>query len=71
MLQNRASLARDWQIVYYAFDLLELEGEDLKRRPLAERKHDCSNSSLGRTCATCRVARFGRGRGAYHKGYRF
>jgi ATP-dependent DNA ligase len=38
MLQNRASLARDWQIVYYAFDLLELEGEDLKRRPLAERK---------------------------------
>jgi bifunctional non-homologous end joining protein LigD len=27
MLQNRASLRRDWQIVYYAFDLLELEGE--------------------------------------------
>ena len=28
----------DWQIVYYAFDLLELEGDDLKNRPLAERK---------------------------------
>jgi bifunctional non-homologous end joining protein LigD len=28
MLQNRASLGRDWQIVYYAFDLLELDGKD-------------------------------------------
>ena len=28
----------DWQIVYYAFDLLELEGDDLKNRRLAERK---------------------------------
>ena len=31
-------LGRNWQIVYYAFDLLELEGEDLKGRPLYERK---------------------------------
>jgi bifunctional non-homologous end joining protein LigD len=38
MLQHRASLGRDWQIVYYAFDLLELEGEDLKSRPLSQRK---------------------------------
>jgi ATP-dependent DNA ligase len=38
MLQHRASLGRDWQIVYYAFDLLELEGEDWKGRPLSERK---------------------------------
>jgi hypothetical protein len=38
MLQNRASLRRDWQIVYYAFDLLELEGEDWKARLLTERK---------------------------------
>ena len=38
MLQNRASLGRDWQIVYYAFDLLEFEGEDWKARPLTERK---------------------------------
>jgi bifunctional non-homologous end joining protein LigD len=38
MLQNRASLGRDWQIVYYAFDLLELEGEDWKPRALTERK---------------------------------
>jgi bifunctional non-homologous end joining protein LigD len=26
-LQNRSSLRRDWHIVYYAFDLLSLEGE--------------------------------------------
>ena len=38
MLQHRASLGRGWQIVYYAFDLLELEAEDLKGRPLSERK---------------------------------
>ena len=38
MLQNRAALGQDWQIVYYAFDLLELDGEDLKNRPLIERK---------------------------------
>jgi bifunctional non-homologous end joining protein LigD len=38
MLQNRASLGRNWQIVYYAFDLLELEGKDWKTRPLTERK---------------------------------
>jgi bifunctional non-homologous end joining protein LigD len=38
MLQNRASLGRDWQIVYYAFDLLELDGKDWKTRPLTERK---------------------------------
>ena len=37
MLQHRASLGRDWQIVYYAFDLLELEDEDLKGRPLSDR----------------------------------
>jgi bifunctional non-homologous end joining protein LigD len=38
MLQNRALHGRDWQIVYYAFDLLELEGEDWKARALIERK---------------------------------
>ncbi len=37
-LQNRASTGRDWQIVYYAFDLLELEGVDLKSKPLHIRK---------------------------------
>jgi len=37
-LQNRASLRRDWQIVYYAFDLLNFEGEDWTKKPLAERK---------------------------------
>ena len=38
MLQNRASLGRGWAIVYYAFDLLELDGVDWKSRPLEERK---------------------------------
>jgi bifunctional non-homologous end joining protein LigD len=38
MLQNRASLGHDWAIVYYAFDLLELDGVDWKKRPLEQRK---------------------------------
>jgi bifunctional non-homologous end joining protein LigD len=37
-LQNRASLGSDWQIVYYAFDLLNCEGEDWTKKPLRERK---------------------------------
>ena len=37
-LQNRASLGNDWQVVYYAFDLLNLEGEDWTKKPLHERK---------------------------------
>src|SRR5436190_13437270 len=38
VLQNRKTLGRGWEVVYYAFDLLNLEGEDLQRRPLHERK---------------------------------
>jgi bifunctional non-homologous end joining protein LigD len=60
MLQHRASVGRDWQIVYYAFDLLELEGEDLKGRPLLERKSDYSKSSLVRDRLQRRAARLGR-----------
>lgn len=37
-LRNRKSLGREWHVVYYAFDLLQLEGEDLKRLPLDERR---------------------------------
>ena len=37
-LQNRASLGRDWQIVYYAFDLLNFEGEDWTKKPLRRTK---------------------------------
>jgi bifunctional non-homologous end joining protein LigD len=37
-LQNRASTGHQWQIVYYAFDLLNLEGEDLTKKPLEIRK---------------------------------
>jgi bifunctional non-homologous end joining protein LigD len=38
MLQNRATLPRGWSLVYYAFDLLYLNGQDLKTRPLRERR---------------------------------
>jgi bifunctional non-homologous end joining protein LigD len=37
-LQNRASLGKEWQVVYYAFDLLNFEGEDWTKKPLRERK---------------------------------
>jgi ATP-dependent DNA ligase len=37
-LQNRASLGKDWLIDYYAFDLLNVEGEDLRRLPLEQRR---------------------------------
>jgi bifunctional non-homologous end joining protein LigD len=37
-LQNRASLGPDWQIVYYAFDLLNFENDDWTNKPLGERK---------------------------------
>jgi bifunctional non-homologous end joining protein LigD len=37
-LQNRASTGRKWQIVYYAFDLLHLDGEDWTKKPLHARK---------------------------------
>ena len=38
MLQNRSSLPPGWTLVYYAFDLLHLNGKDLKDRPLRERR---------------------------------
>jgi bifunctional non-homologous end joining protein LigD len=38
VLQNRKTMGRGWSVVYYAFDLLNLEGEDLQRLPLHARK---------------------------------
>jgi bifunctional non-homologous end joining protein LigD len=38
MLQNRATAGRAWQIVYYAFDLLHLDGRELRNEPLESRK---------------------------------
>lgn len=38
MLQNRSSLPAGWSLVYYAFDLLHLNGKDLKTSPLRERR---------------------------------
>ena len=37
-MQNRASSGRDWQILYYAFDLLNLNGDDWTKTRLRERK---------------------------------
>ncbi len=37
-LQNRAALGRKWHVVYYAFDLLNLGGEDMTKLPLEQRK---------------------------------
>ena len=37
-LQNRATSGRDYQIVYYAFDLLNVDGVDWTKKPLHERK---------------------------------
>jgi bifunctional non-homologous end joining protein LigD len=38
MLQNRSSMPPGWSLVYYAFDLLHLDGKDLKDHPLRERR---------------------------------
>jgi bifunctional non-homologous end joining protein LigD len=37
-LQNAGNTKEDTQLVFFAFDLLALEGEDLRARPLVERK---------------------------------
>ncbi|HEX4696342.1 MAG TPA: non-homologous end-joining DNA ligase [Candidatus Udaeobacter sp.] len=46
-LQNRASMGRDWQIVYYAFDLLNVEGEDWTKKPLELRKQKLREITKG------------------------
>ena len=38
MLQNRGSLPSGWSLAYYCFDLMQLNGEDLKNQPLKERR---------------------------------
>jgi DNA ligase D-like protein (predicted ligase) len=38
MLQNRSSLPAGWSLAYYVFDLLHLNGKDLKTRPLRDRR---------------------------------
>ncbi len=37
-LQNRATSGCRWQILYYAFDLLNLDGHDWTKKPLYQRK---------------------------------
>jgi ATP-dependent DNA ligase len=38
MLQHRGSLGKNGRVVYYAFDLLNLDGRDVHGLPLVERK---------------------------------
>ena len=38
VLQNRGKLPTGYQLVYYVFDILFLDGRDLKQNPLAERR---------------------------------
>ncbi|HEV2804752.1 MAG TPA: non-homologous end-joining DNA ligase [Chthoniobacterales bacterium] len=38
VLQNRKALGAGWSVVYYAFDLLQLDGQDLQQLPLHVRK---------------------------------
>jgi bifunctional non-homologous end joining protein LigD len=47
-LQNRGSLEHAWHIVYYAFDLLNLEGEDLRHLAFEKRKENWRPWSQGR-----------------------
>jgi DNA ligase D-like protein (predicted ligase) len=37
-LQNRGAFSSDWSLRYYVFDILHLNGRDLRERPLVERK---------------------------------
>ena len=46
-------LSRKGEPVFYAFDLLWLDGEDLRRRPLVERKSDSRDSSGPRSVQGC------------------
>jgi bifunctional non-homologous end joining protein LigD len=38
MLQNRAKLPAGWRLLYYAFDLLYLDGKDMRLMPLRKRR---------------------------------
>ena len=46
-LQNRATSGREWQILYYAFDLLNLDGNDWTKKPLYERKKKLREILIG------------------------
>ena len=41
-LEETLGAGRDRDVVYFAFDLLELDGQDLRRKPLVERKETLS-----------------------------
>jgi bifunctional non-homologous end joining protein LigD len=62
-LQNSLSTGRDGHCVYYAFDLLAHAGQDLRSRPLIERKALLSNV-LGKIKGKIRLSEHVRGSGA-------
>jgi len=47
MLQHRATLDKNRRVVYYAFDLLNLNGRDLRGLPLEERKARLAETVVG------------------------
>jgi bifunctional non-homologous end joining protein LigD len=47
MLQHRGSLGKNRRVVYYAFDLLNLNGRDLRGLPLEERKDRLARAVQG------------------------
>jgi ATP-dependent DNA ligase len=38
MLPNRSSMPPGWSLAYHPFDLLQMDGKDLKDRPLRQRR---------------------------------
>jgi bifunctional non-homologous end joining protein LigD len=56
VLQNRKTLGRDWTVVYYAFDLLNFEGEDLQHQPLHVRKAKLKELVAGSGSTTLRYS---------------
>src|SRR5947207_7387967 len=46
-LQNRATSGREWQILYYALHLLNLDGNDWTKKPLYERKKKLREILIG------------------------
>jgi len=46
MLQNRSKLPAGWRLIYYAFDLLYLNGREMRLAPLSERRASLVEKTL-------------------------
>src|ERR1043166_1586067 len=52
-LQGRGSVPKGWHVVLYAFDLLNLNGQDLTGWPLVKRKAALEKALAGSTVLFC------------------